>query len=84
MTLLRTRRALHPPGKGGVWTTGEVARGLGCCPRTVSEACDRGLLPYYRVGRWHRRILEADLVSYVAGQGMRWSDFLERAGRAEP
>jgi excisionase family DNA binding protein len=80
MTLLRTKHGKYPPGKGGVWTPAEVARGLSCSEWTIRRHCDRGLLPCYHVGRRHRRILEADLVSYIAGRGLRWSDFLERAG----
>jgi excisionase family DNA binding protein len=79
MTTLRAKRGPRPPGKSGIWTPAEVARGLACSDRTIAAHCDRGLLPCYKVGR-HRRILDVDLVSYVARQGLCWSDFLERAG----
>jgi excisionase family DNA binding protein len=56
----------------------QLARGLACSDRTIAAHCDKGLLPCYKVGR-HRRILDVDLVSYVARQGLCWSDFLQRA-----
>lgn len=62
----------------GLYTTGEVAIGVGVSSNAIADACDRGVLPCIRPVSGHRRIAEADLVSYLRRIGLSWEEFEER------
>ena len=53
-------------------TTGQVARLMGCAPRTVMQWFDRGLLPGYRLpGSRDRRFRRADVMRFMVQYKIR-------------
>lgn len=56
------------------YTTGDVARFLGCSTSSVSRAMDAGVLPSYRLGlRARRMISHAQLEAYLDSQPLTLS-----------
>jgi hypothetical protein len=54
-----------------VLTCGKVASLLRVTTRTAGKLCDRGLLKSHKLpGSAHRRVLLADLVTFMRGSGM--------------
>lgn len=73
-------RRQRSPGHHGMWTTMEIARGLGVGDSTVRGWCRRGKLPCVRTPGGKRLIGEADLVVFLSRLGASWPWFLARHG----
>lgn len=76
-TLTRRKRAAKPAPNLGwlagkrVLTTGEVARVMGCSPKSVQDMVDEGILPGYRIpGSDNRRIPREGLVALLRKRGI--------------
>lgn len=65
------------------YTTGDVARLIGCAPRTAQQLIDRGAIVGFHLNH-DRRVAHADLRAFLASQeGMRYAlEELDRAARA--
>lgn len=54
-----------------LWTTGQIARACGCCPRTVTKWIDSGKLKGFRLPHSKdRRIRPEDVANFLRDNGM--------------
>lgn len=67
-TAQSAERADLPTVFGSLWDVETAAAYLGVTPRGIRTLyLDKGVLPYYRIGRWVR-FAKADLDAYLAGR----------------
>lgn len=66
------RAAPHPaPVRGGYYTSGDVARITGVCPRVVNQWADAGRIRHHRLpGSGERRYQPADVRAFLAANGL--------------